>query len=696
MLKRKKNDANIPVPAEFKEAERMAKEANEWLLKGEIRLADSMIRRSIQLYPTTGVFEYALNLGNLPDMVTCTTIMELVIRSVENSNNTKISYRVVGDNTNDISEDFRSVVHYLFLQGANAVYSSLGERKWILSSMSKLADYDMEKMREQAGSVPLGITIFHSDLKFHYLLLQEKYDEALRMIDNMKDMAAEGMKPFWRAELYFHKKESKNLEKVLREANFYDSKIGLWYRFQIEIIEKNFEKARSIYGKLEKKDKLEYDYYIGLVDLYEGKYREAITKLEYSIEKQNSERLKAFNSVYKWKKYKEIGDAYAGLKDYQKATDNYNIALLYNPDYEPAIAAITKLETDYAVQSSTDKIAPDISLIDPSPQRGLIIHSAEANSTIKGLAADPSGIREVTINGQKVYSQPDGNFWGEIALTEGLNKITIVAIDKRGNKREQDFEIIKKATATANTEFAVKQGLNYALLLAAQNYSDNKIPSLENPVADAVKLKLILKNSYNFDESNIITLFNPEKNDIKRQLLELTNIIKPEDNLVIFYAGHGIWVDKDKKGYWMLIDSKLDDANTWLPNKDVLDLIAKLPARHTLLITDACFSGSVFKTRGLELRKKDETNPSMVQQMNEKISRVAITSGNDTEVPDKSVFMKYLVKALSENKDKYLTAQKMFITQIIEAVMTETKTEPRYGTLELAGHVGGDFIFIKK
>jgi hypothetical protein len=28
--------------------------------------------------------------------------------------------------------------------------------------------------------------------------------------------------------------------------------------------------------------------------------------------------------------------------------------------------------------------------------------------------------------------------------------------------------------------------------------------------------------------------------------------------------------------------------------------------------------------------------------------------------------------------------------------MTETKTEPRYGTLELAGHIGGDYIFSKK
>ena len=120
-------------------------------------------------------------------------------------------------------------------------------------------------------------------------------------------------------------------------------------------------------------------------------------------------------------------------------------------------------------------------------------------------------------------------------------------------------------------------------------------------------------------------------------------------------------------------------------------MIAKVPSRHTLLITDACFSGSVFRTRSI-----GSDAPPALREMSEKISRVAITSGNDTEVPDESVFMKYLVKALSENKEKYLTAQKMFINQIIEAVMTESKTEPRYGTLELAGHVGGDYIFTKK
>jgi hypothetical protein len=278
-------------------------------------------------------------------------------------------------------------------------------------------------------------------------------------------------------------------------------------------------------------------------------------------------------------------------------------------------------------------------------------------------------------------------------LKEGINNFEIKATDLAGNSTTKSITI-EKATETApiSPVAAVeKQGKNYAVFIASQNYDDSAIPSLENPIPDAVKLKLILKNNYNFTEENIFTLFNPQRSDFKKKFLELKEALQPEDNLVIFYAGHGIWVEKEKKGYWLLTDAQRNDINTWVPNKEVLQLISELPSRHTLLITDACFSGSVFKSRGL-----GEDAPVAMKEMDSKITRVAITSGNDTEVPDESVFMKYLVKALADNKEKYLTAQKMFINQIIEAVMSESKTEPRYGTLELAGHVGGDYIFFRK
>ena len=386
--------------------------------------------------------------------------------------------------------------------------------------------------------------------------------------------------------------------------------------------------------------------------------------------------------------------AYAGLKLYEKAKADYEQALLYNQHYEPAIIGLAKLEANLVTERKTDKTVPQIAITEPSQNRGLKISNTGSNLMIKGQASDPSGIKNVEINGVIVFSQPDGAFWGSMPLEDGINKISIRATDMAGNIASQSFEIEKQTAPIKGSEIVPverKEAKNYALIIAAQNYDDPGIPSLENPVSDAIKLKLILKNSYNFAEDNIYTLYNPVITDFKKEFAEINELLQPEDNLIIFYAGHGIWVEKEKKGYWLLTDAKRNDANTWLSNKLVLEMIAKVPSRHTLLITDACFSGSVFKTRSL-----GADAPVALREMSEKISRVAITSGNDSEVPDESVFMKYLVKALTENKEKYLTAQKMFITQIIEAVMTESKTEPRYGSLELAGHVGGDYIFTKK
>jgi len=436
-----------------------------------------------------------------------------------------------------------------------------------------------------------------------------------------------------------------------------------------------------------------FQYLYGEIALNQKNYKEAIDRL--------SKAIKGYMFLYyrvepvgKYRHYTKRAEAYLGLGELLQAKKDYEAALVYNPSYEPALNGIAKLEGKMVTDRKADKIPPLIVVTEPAINRGLRVTASGNDVMVRGKATDAAGIASVTLNGQLVYSKSEGDFWGNVNLVSGTNKITIVATDLAGNSGEQIFEIEKQDAVIAASEIVpvqLKEGKNYAMLIASQNYDDSSIPSLENPIPDAVKLKMILKNSYNFSDENVLTLFNPERADFRKKFLQLTELLQPEDNLIIFYAGHGIWVDKEKKGYWLLTDARRNDVNSWLPNKEVLDMIASVPSRHTLLITDACFSGSVFKTRSIGA----DASPA-IREMSEKISRVAITSGNDTEVPDESVFMKYLVKALSENKEKYLSAQKMFITQIIEAVMAESKTEPRYGTLELAGHVGGDFIFSKK
>ena len=72
-----------------------------------------------------------------------------------------------------------------------------------------------------------------------------------------------------------------------------------------------------------------------------------------------------------------------------------------------------------------------------------------------------------------------------------------------------------------------------------------------------------------------------------------------------------------------------------------------------------------------------------------------MTSGNLKEVPDKSVFLEYLVKRLNNNTEKYLSADHLFASFRI-AVMNNCQTEPQFGTIQNAGDEGGEFIFIRK
>jgi hypothetical protein len=121
-----------------------------------------------------------------------------------------------------------------------------------------------------------------------------------------------------------------------------------------------------------------------------------------------------------------------------------------------------------------------------------------------------------------------------------------------------------------------------------------------------------------------------------------------------------------------------------------VDYIRAIPSKHTLLISDACFSGSIFRTR------KAFNNASMAHyKLMKTPSRKGMTSGSLTTVPDKSVFLRYLKKYLSENNQRFLASEELFRDFRI-AVMNNSSTMPLFGEIQNAGDEGGDFVFIKK
>ncbi len=233
----------------------------------------------------------------------------------------------------------------------------------------------------------------------------------------------------------------------------------------------------------------------------------------------------------------------------------------------------------------------------------------------------------------------------------------------------------------------------YALLMGVSDYQFNNIDlvDLEHPVGDATLLGEVLISNYTFKKENVSVLHNPSRAEIIDALEQISEKINERDNLLIFYAGHGVFNKELNMGYWLPSDAKSSSKANWILNSTVKDYIAGINTKHTLLISDACFSGSIFKTRDVT-SSLDDFGFSRIYRMP---SRKAMTSGTLNTVPDKSVFMEFLIKRLKENDREYLPSKWLFY-EIENAVINNTSNIPQFGTLQNSGDEGGDFIFIRK
>jgi tetratricopeptide (TPR) repeat protein len=239
------------------------------------------------------------------------------------------------------------------------------------------------------------------------------------------------------------------------------------------------------------------------------------------------------------------------LGRFKEAKDVYEQSLVINsmqPDVKNAIVAIEKRSSAIAVN---DKTPPEIQLISPQALRGLQVVAANKTEII-GKAKDASGIASITLNGKLITKiEEDGLFTSVVSLKGGANNLIISAVDKKGNTTSKTFTInasVANSVAVKKQEEEIimpvtsenKPPVYHAILIAEKDYEDPSIPDLQNPMKDAEELKSILEKSYTFNSGNIQTLYNKSREEIMQALVSKSNSLTENDNLLIFYAGHGI------------------------------------------------------------------------------------------------------------------------------------------------------------
>ncbi|MEM6628568.1 MAG: SUMF1/EgtB/PvdO family nonheme iron enzyme, partial [Bacteroidota bacterium] len=232
------------------------------------------------------------------------------------------------------------------------------------------------------------------------------------------------------------------------------------------------------------------------------------------------------------------------------------------------------------------------------------------------------------------------------------------------------------------------EGKNWLLSIGIDAYQ--QCLPLNNAVRDVQTFTGILIKKYGFRKDRLITYIDEAatKEGIWMAFDQMEQQIGEEDNLIIYYAGHGELNEHRDWGYWLPVDAQPDKEHTYIRNRDIIDFIRGFRCKHLVLISDSCFSGAFFS----ELRRG---NNSFTKGK----SRYALTSGRKQRVLDGhngegSPFAQYLVQFLEESREPLFfheLAQKVAIATDAHTEMYQT---PRGEPLNIKGHEGGQFLFV--
>jgi hypothetical protein len=261
---------------------------------------------------------------------------------------------------------------------------------------------------------------------------------------------------------------------------------------------------------------------------------------------------------------------------------------------------------------------------------------------------------------------------------------------------DRGVEIIE---SDRSTPVGPRKGKDYALLVATDKYTRGW-QRLRNPVDDARAIAKELEDTYGFEKPQVLE--NPGQEEILgtlRRYIEAKNY-HDDDQLFIFFAGHGAYDNTTDEGYVVASDSILrqKEKQSYLQHSQLAHRINEIPCKHIFVVMDVCYGGTFAgaeRSRGDGPYEKVSKEKFIARKMRYK-ARKYLTSGGKDYVSDglpgqHSPFARSLLEMLrSKGGEEGILTMKQIVAHV-----DELDPEPRSGGFG-ADEANSDFLFIPR
>jgi len=348
--------------------------------------------------------------------------------------------------------------------------------------------------------------------------------------------------------------------------------------------------------------------------------------------------------------------------------------------------------------------------------------TADSSVLLVGRVTGEVALKSFTVNQRDQPIDKDGVFRAQLPVpgsdTTANRRIRLVAVDQKG--RTSTLEFLMPAIDTSQRDRNARRSLgdagqqdtpapprpklslgNYhALVIGNNDY--RQLPRLRTAVNDATEVARILRERYRF---KVKLLTNASRYEILSALNGLRQELTTQDNLLVYYAGHGFLDEKNQRGHWLPVDAEPENPANWIANGDVTAILNTMEVKQLLLVVDSCYSGTLTRsaTGQMEAGMTQAELFEVIRKMAQQRSRMVMSSGGVEPVLDSaggrhSAFAEVFIQVLRDNDGVLLGREVFRRLQLRVAAMAERLTVPQvpeYAPIRFAGHEAGDFVFVR-
>ena len=248
---------------------------------------------------------------------------------------------------------------------------------------------------------------------------------------------------------------------------------------------------------------------------------------------------------------------------------------------------------------------------------------------------------------------------------------------------------------TASAARSAHNGGYYALVIGIDDYPA-PLHRLKTAVNDAKAVGQLLQDRYGFKVEYLLDE-DATRYKILSTLGRYRASLHADDNLLVYYGGHGYFDHDTDKAYWLPVDADSGTSPNTIMADDLTSLLRALPSRHVLVVSDSCYSGGL--SRDADEPTRAGGSAALLERELASRSRTLMASGGLEPVADAggsghSVFASAFLKGLEQAEEISFTAVDLFYASIRRQVAGRLVTASRVlHTEEFRGRRWGFCVF---